>query len=448
MPYRDSHDLEKSCHLHQCEVVTTGSYISTSGTAPAVSLEEAVLTGLTPDGGLYMPAQFRVLERDALHSIVGVPLLTVAATLAPIVFGERDVPAAVADALDFPIPLVRLSERLFVLELFHGPTLAFKDVGARVLAQLLAQYAAKEPVTVVTATSGDTGGAVAHAFEGVPNTRVFILYPHGQVTERQERQFATVGGNVRAVAIDGTFDDCQRLAKGVLADSAFVRGTILTSANSINVGRLLPQTIYYAHAWGQLPADVSEIVVSVPSGNLGNLTAGLIAKRVGVPIDHFVAATNANDVFPAFLSSGRYTPKPSVRTLSSAMDVGDPSNFVRIQHLYDNDVDALRRDVSASSHTDDEVRSAIRDVFERFGYVIDPHTAVGFLGLENAMASRPNSVGVVLATAHPAKFSETVEPILGRTIDVPARLAALLDREVNATSIDPTLEALRQVMQD
>ena len=428
--------------------MTTGSYISTAGAAPVVSLEEAVLGGLAPDGGLYMPARFEAMEGDVLRSLSGAPLKTVASTLAPFVFGERDVPAAVADALDFPIPLVRLSERIFVLELFHGPTLAFKDVGARVLARLMAQYAAKDPITVVTATSGDTGGAVAHAFEGVPNTRVFILYPLGQVSDRQERQFATVGRNVRAISVRGTFDDCQRLAKGALADTAFVPGTILTSANSINVGRLLPQAIYYVYAWGQLPTDTGEIVMSVPSGNFGNLTAGLIAKRVGVPIDHFVAATNANDAFPAYLSSGRYTPKPSVRTLSSAMDVGDPSNLARIRHLYDNDVDALRRDVSSSSHTDDDVRSAIRDVFERFGYVMDPHTAVGFLALEKAMARRPDFIGIVLATAHPAKFSEIVEPILGRTIDVPGQLAALLEREVNAIEIDPTLDVLREVMRD
>jgi len=405
-----------------------------------------VLTGLAPDGGLYLPARFEVLDEEVLRSLSGAPLKTVASTLAPFVFGERDVPAAVADALDFPIPLVPLNERLFVLELFHGPTLAFKDVGARVLARLLGRSGQGEPVTVITATSGDTGGAVASAFAGVSNTSVFILYPHGQVTERQERQFATVGGNVHAVAVDGTFDDCQRLAKSAVADAELKSGGAVTSANSINVGRLLPQAIYYAHAWGQLPADANEIVVSVPSGNLGNLTAGLIAKRVGVPIDHFVAATNANDVFPAYLTSERYTPRPSVRTLSSAMDVGNPSNLARIQHLYHNDVDALRCDVSASSHTDDEVRSAIRDVLERFGYVMDPHTAIGFLGLEKAMASRRKGVGVVLATAHPAKFSDIVEPIIGRTIDVPPQLAALLDREVNATRIDPTLEALRRVM--
>ncbi len=405
-----------------------------------------MLTGLAPDGGLYLPARFEVLDEEVLRSLSGAPLKTVASTLAPFVFGERDVPAAVADALDFPIPLVPLNERLFVLELFHGPTLAFKDVGARVLARLLGRSGQGEPVTVITATSGDTGGAVASAFAGVSNTSVFILYPHGQVTERQERQFATVGGNVHAVAVDGTFDDCQRLAKSAVADAELKSGGAVTSANSINVGRLLPQAIYYAHAWGQLPADANEIVVSVPSGNLGNLTAGLIAKRVGVPIDHFVAATNANDVFPAYLTSERYTPRPSVRTLSSAMDVGNPSNLARIQHLYHNDVDALRCDVSASSHTDDEVRSAIRDVLERFGYVMDPHTAIGFLGLEKAMASRRKGVGVVLATAHPAKFSDIVEPIIGRTIDVPPQLAALLDREVNATRIDPTLEALRRVM--
>ena len=424
--------------------MTTGNYVSTDRAAPAVSLEEAVLGGLAPDGGLYIPAQFERIEGDVLRSLSGASLETVASILAPFLFGEHSVAEHVVEALDFPIPLVPLNERLFVLELFHGPTLAFKDVGARVLARLLERSGEGQPITVITATSGDTGGAVANAFASVPNTRVFILFPLGRVTERQERQFATLGGNVHAVAIDGTFDDCQRLAKRVLGNANLSDGARVTSANSINVGRLLPQAIYYAHAWGQLPTDAGEIVVSVPSGNLGNLTAGLIAKRVGIPIDHFVAATNVNDAFPAYVSSGHYTPKRSVRTLSSAMDVGDPSNLARIRHLYDDDIDRLRRDVSTSVHTDDDVRSAIRDVFERFGYVMDPHTAVGFLALENAVRSRADSVGVVLATAHPAKFSAIIEPILGRTIDVPPRMAVLLEREVDVTIIDPTFDALRR----
>ena len=426
--------------------MTPQHYISTGGRAPPCGLEQAVLAGLAPDGGLYLPDRLEEISHD--WSEGGTTLTETGMRLAPGLFGgDPRVVSALEAALDFPIPVVPLTERTFVVELFHGPTLAFKDVGARVLAQLLAQYAAEDPITVVTATSGDTGGAVAHAFKAVPNTRVFILYPRGQVSDRQERQFATIGGNVHAVAIDGTFDDCQRLAKAALSDVEFLGNTKLTSANSINVGRLLPQAIYYAYAIALLPDTAGRVMVSVPSGNFGNLTAGLIAKRLGVPIDHFVAATNANDVFGRYLSSGRHTPKPSVRTLSSAMDVGDPSNLVRIQHLYDNDVDVLRRDVSASSHTDDEVRSAIRDVFERFGYVMDPHTAAGFLALESAMASRRGSIGMVLATAHPAKFSEIVEPILGRTIDVPQQLAALLDREVIATPIDSTLGALRRVME-
>ncbi len=423
-------------------------FASTAARAPAVPLEQAVLAGLAPDGGLYMPAELAAFPRDTLASLRGSAPAAVGAALARTLFGVDGLEPAVADALSFEFPIVQLHERLFVLELFHGPTLSFKDVGARVLGRLIGRFASDQPVTIVTATSGDTGGAVAHAFYGIAGTRVLILYPRGQVSDRQERQFASLGGNVCAIAVDGTFDDCQRLAKGALADPDFLGGDTMTSANSVNVGRLLPQVLYYVYAWLQLPEDAAPVVFSVPSGNFGNLTAGLMAKKQGVPIDRFVAATNVNDAFTSYLETGQGVAKPSLRTLSSAMDVGNPSNLARIHHLYAGDVARLKRDVITSAHTDDETRSAIRTVFERFGYVMDPHTAVGFLALEKAMASRPKSVGVVLATAHPAKFSEIVEPILGRTIDVPARLAALLDREVNATSIDPTLEALRQVMQD
>ncbi len=424
-------------------------FVSTGQSSPPVELTTALLEGLAPDGGLYMPEALSPLTSVGLSELKGGSLRETAERLIAPLFG-RDAPAAthaaVIDALDFDVPLVQLSDRLFVLELFHGPTLAFKDVGARVMARLLGQAGSGGPIFVIAATSGDTGGAVAHAFARVSGTRVWILYPKKQVSERQERQFATVGGNVQAVAVRGTFDDCQRLAKGALGDRQFLDGAPLTSANSINVGRLLPQAIYYAHGWAQLPGG-SEVVVSVPSGNFGNLTAGLMAKRCGVPIDRFVAATNANDVFGHYLRTGAVNPRESVRTLSSAMDVGNPSNLVRIHYLYDGDLGGLQRDVAHSAHGDADVRLAIRRVADELGYVLDPHTAVGLLALESELRERPDAVGIVLATAHPAKFADVVEPILGRAVDIPPRLAATLARSVEAVEIAPTLRQLRDTMQ-
>ncbi len=425
-------------------------FVSTVGRAPSVGLREALLNGLAPDGGLYMPERPPALREDTVESLIGEPLEVVARTLARSLFGSLDgddVEDAVAAALDFPIPLVRLADHLWVLELFHGPTLAFKDVGARVMARLLTRVREDRPITVLTATSGDTGGAVAHAFHGVPGIAVIVLYPRGRVSPRQERQFATLGGNVQAVEVAGSFDDCQRLAKEALATPA-LREAGLTSANSINVGRLLPQAIYYAYAYAQLDRVDLFSVVSVPSGNLGNLTGGLVAKRMGIPIARFVAACNTNDRFVRFLATGTAPVRPSVATLSTAMDVGDPSNVARIRMLYHDDVGRLRRDVSGYAVNDDDTRQAIRQAHERYGYVMDPHTAVGYSALTRAMADAPGVAGIVLATAHPAKFADVVEPIVGTAIPVPERFAAMLDGDVRRVSIEPSLTALTALLTD
>jgi threonine synthase len=361
---------------------------------------------------------------------------------------EDRLASIVEGALDFPIPLKRLDDRTFVLELFHGPTLAFKDVGARFMARLVAAFRpeSEPPLTVLTATSGDTGGAVASAFLDLPGIRVVVLYPEGQVSPLQERQFTTLGGNVTAVAVAGTFDDCQRMAKEALASEELRRETPLTSANSINVGRLLPQIFYYFHAWTQLADPAADVLVAVPSGNFGNLTAGLMAKRLGLPVARFVAATNVNDVVPRFLDSGRFQPLASVRTISTAMDVGDPSNFSRMAALFGGDAARMREVVVGSAHTDEDTRGAIARVHEEHGYVLDPHSAVGYLGLEAARARRPGTVGIVLATAHPAKFAATVEPVIGRSIEVPERLARLLKGESRATRIEPDTEQLGRLL--
>lgn len=412
--------------------------VSTRGTAAAVSFRQAVLAGLAPDGGLYVPEQIPRLSDEWWRQQRGRSFPDVAVALAvEVVGGEFDRPALeaiVRDALNFPVPIVRLDERLSVLELFHGPTFAFKDFGARTLARLMsAIHKDSSPLTILVATSGDTGGAVAHAFHGVAGTRVVVLYPEGQVSDVQEAQFTTLGGNVTAIAVAGSFDDCQRLAKEAFADAAIASRVRLTSANSISLGRLLPQMFYYA--WAALQFDRPP-VISVPSGNFGNLAAGVMAWTLGAPIASFSAPTTINDTVPRFLASGRVEPRPSVPTLANAMDVGNPSNLERLRWLFDDDVSAMRRMISSSAHTDDEVRAAIGELFARFGYVADPHTAIAYLG----------NGSVFLSTAHPAKFREVVEPVIAKPVQLPEALAAMLAREKVALRIAPALSELADLL--
>jgi threonine synthase len=428
-------------------------FVSTAGKCPPADLATALLQGLAPDGGLYLPECLPAYPGGFFRR----PATTMAdaglALLGPFL---DEVPAdvarrLVADALDFDVPLVELEDGVHVLELFHGPTLAFKDVAARFLARFLAWLArgSERPLTVLVATSGDTGSAVAQAFLGVAGTRVAVLYPRGKVSPLQEKQFTTLGGNVEALAVDGVFDDCQRLVKAAFVDRELQERLFLTSANSINVGRLLPQMVYYVHAVAQLGAGAPSPLISVPSGNFGNLTAGLLAKRLGMPAARFVAATNVNDVVPEYLESGVYAPRPSRATISNAMDVGDPSNFARLLALYGGDAAALRRDLRGSRHDDDATRRAIREVYARTGYVLDPHTAVGYLGLKESQAGAgADRPGIVLATAHPVKFREHVEPLIGRAIEVPERLARCLERESRARPLAAELSELKAFLLD
>lgn len=434
-------------------------FLSTAGRTSPVTLAEALLEGPAPDGGLFVPERLEPLNAADLATLESLPLTGIAAILSNRLFGS-EVPGGefadlIEDALDFPIPLATIEPGIHCLELFHGPTLAFKDVASRVMARLMARFATvagDAETTVIVATSGDTGSAVAHAFSGVPGFRVCVLYPNGLVTEAQRRLFTTLGGNVTAVAVEGTFDDCQSLARDAFADGELREQRPLASANSINIGRLLPQVFYYFHAWAQLPSppldDAGEpLVFSTPSGNFGNLTAGLIAKRIGLPVSRFVAATNANDVVPAYLRSGDYLPRGSVATISNAMDVGNPSNFARIIHLYSSagePLDRIRRDLAGRAFDDDTTRRTMRDVHDRTGYLLDPHTAVGYLGLKAELEAQGGGTGIVLATAHPAKFAETVQTAVGidpptppalertahlpeRIIEIPAAYAALRD---------------------
>ena len=417
--------------------------VSTRGRAPAVSLKQAVIAGLAPDGGLYVPQQIPRLGDDWWNRQRGRSFQDVAVALSAELAGDefdRDsLESIVRDALNFPVPIVPLDEELRVVELFHGPTFAFKDFGARTLARLMAHLNDRsDSLTVLVATSGDTGGAVAHAFFGVRGTRVVVLYPEGQVSDVQEAQFTTLGGNVTAIAVRGNFDDCQRLAKEAFGDPPTTARVRLTSANSISLGRLLPQIFYYAYAALQC---ASPPVVCVPSGNFGNLAAGMLAAKLGAPIEKFSAPTTINDTVPRFLQNGRVEPRPSVPTLANAMDVGNPSNLERLQWLCDGDVAEMRKMMSSTAHADDEVRGAIAELYERFNYVADPHTAIAFLG---ARHQPPGTL--FLATAHPAKFREVVEPVIKKPVQLPAALADTLTRQKTVLHIGPTLDELKVLL--
>lgn len=410
-------------------------YRSTEGRAPLVSLRDAVLRGLAPDGGLYMPAEIARHSVEEIAAFRAMPFVQVCFRVAwP--FAKGDVPEEVlrqivAEAINFPVKQVRLSPELHVLELFHGPTLAFKDFGARFMARLMSYFVREgtRPLTVLTATSGDTGGAVAHGFHGVAGIRVVILYPAKRVSEAQEKQFATLGGNITALEVAGNFDDCQRLAKQAFLDTELRQRIFLTSANSINIGRLLPQMFYHVAAYLQLPENGAPLVVSVPSGNFGNLTAGLLAKHIGVPIARFVASTNTNDAVPQYLLTGDFRPQAATQTLSSAMDVGSPNNFPRVLDLCEGSVAQMRSEIWGYSATDEETLAAMRSIHEKSGYIVDPHTAVGVLGWDAYRREHAESArGVVLATAHPAKFADVVAHAIGAAPPLPERLAKCLSR--------------------
>ena len=417
--------------------------VSTRGKAPAVSFREAVVAGLAPDGGLYVPQTLPRLSEAWWQRQRGRVFQDVAVAIAEEITGDEFdrgvLSSLIRDALNFPVPIVKLDDRLSVVELFHGPTFAFKDFGARTLARLLGHLnQGVDPLTVLVATSGDTGGAVAHAFFGVPSTRVVVLYPEGQVSDVQEAQFTTLGGNVTAIAVRGSFDDCQRLAKEAFSDRALSSRVRLTSANSISLGRLLPQSFYYAYA--ALQSDEPPMI-SVPSGNFGNLAAGVMAWKLGAPIATFSAPTTINDTVPRFLASGRVDPRPSVPTLANAMDVGNPSNLERLQWLFGGDVPAMRELISSRPHSDAEVRHAIAELHHRFDYVADPHTAIAFLGTRHDQQRT-----LFLSTAHPAKFREVVEPVVKETVQLPAALADTLMRPKAALHIGPHLAELAELL--
>lgn len=417
-------------------------YYSTNGQAPKATLREAVERGLAPDKGLYMPESIQKLPSDFFEHIDQLTFQELSLEVARAFFGgdvdDASLRRIVYDTLSFETPLHPVEDGIYSLELFHGPTLAFKDVGARFMARLLQYFIGKDragqpsatgDVNVLVATSGDTGSAVANGFLGVKGIHVYVLYPKGKVSRIQESQFTTLGQNITALEVDGVFDDCQALVKQAFMDPELNEHMTLTSANSINVARFLPQAFYYFNAYAQLKrmkavAMPSNMVVCVPSGNFGNITAGLFAKRMGLPVKSFVAANNANDIFFQYLKTGEYHPQPSRQTLANAMDVGAPSNFARILDLYSDSWTDIKGDISGATYSDDLIRESMRMCHETTGYVLDPHGACGWRALKEQL--RPGEVGVFLETAHPAKFKEKVDDILGTAIAIPERLQAFM----------------------
>lgn len=412
-------------------------YYSTNGNAPIADLHKAVVKGLAEDKGLYMPEKIQELPQAFFDEIDKMTFQEIAYTVASAFFGEDvDLDALkdiVYDTLQFDCPVVQVKDSIYTLELFHGPTLAFKDVGARFMARLLQYFirmeGQKEEVNVLVATSGDTGSAVANGFLGVDGIHVYVLYPKGKVSPIQECQFTTLGKNITAIEVDGVFDDCQALVKNAFMDIELNQHMKLTSANSINVARFLPQAFYYFNAYARMKAlgKADNLVMCVPSGNFGNICAALFGHEMGLPVKRFIAANNANDIFFNYLQTGKYEPKPSKQTLANAMDVGDPSNFARIYDLYDKSHKRITSLISGATYSDEQIRQTMKQCYEETGYILDPHGACGYQALEDGL--KEGEVGVFCETAHPAKFKEKVDDILGIDVEIPDRLAAFMKGE-------------------
>ena len=428
-------------------------YYSTNKNAPLVGLSEAVIRGLAPDRGLYMPERIKTLDTCFFDHIQNMSFQEIAYAVAEAFFGEDVEGSAlrqiVRDTLTFDTPVVQLIPDIYSLELFHGPTLAFKDVGARFMARLLQYFIRREgnnKINVLVATSGDTGSAVANGFLGVQGIHVYVLYPSGKVSAIQESQFTTLGNNITAIEINGVFDDCQSLVKAAFIDETLNSRLCLTSANSINVARFLPQTFYYFNAYAQMKrlGKAHNLVVCVPSGNFGNITAGLFAQRMGLPITRFIAANNANNVFYHYLRTGKYTPQPSKQTIANAMDVGNPSNFARIYDLYGGSWETIKSHISGTTYTDEQIRETMHTCHQHTGYVLDPHGACGYRALSEQLHTGETSL--FLETAHPAKFKQEVDRTLGINIDLPTRLAAFTKGTKQSVPLENDFQALKHLL--
>jgi threonine synthase len=415
------------------------NYYSLNKKSPNVSIQEAVVNGLAPDRGLYFPENITPLSKDFIDNIENYSNEEIAYEAIKQFVGD-EIPTEIlkkiiSETLSFDFPVVQIEENVSTLELFHGPTMAFKDVGARFMARCLGYFNRNNnnEVTVLVATSGDTGGAVADGFLGVKGVDVVILYPSGKVSDIQEKQLTTLGQNITALEVDGVFDDCQEMVKTAFLDNEI--NPILTSANSINVARWLPQMFYFFFAYKQVYKQQKEVVFSVPSGNFGNICAGIMAQKLGLPVKHFVASTNINDTVPNYLINGLYEPKPSKATISNAMDVGNPSNFIRIQELFANNIEALKNAFSSFSFTDNETREAMELIYKKNGYVADPHGAVGYLGSKQHQKKNPNDLCIFLETAHPVKFLDVVEDTLKIKVAIPEQIKSVINKEKSAIKV-------------
>lgn len=429
-------------------------YYSTNHKAPQASLQEAVVKGLAPDRGLYMPERIQALPQSFFETIEQRSFQEIAYEVAKAFFGEdienETLKQIVYETLSFDTPIVEVSKNIYSLELFHGPTLAFKDVGARFMARLLGYFIRKQGqslVNVLVATSGDTGSAVANGFLGVEGIRVYVLYPKGLVSEIQEKQFTTLGQNITALEVEGTFDDCQALVKSAFMDAELNAKMNLSSANSINVARFLPQAFYYFHAyaqWKRLNRDNNQgkdLVFCVPSGNFGNITAGFFAQRMGLPVKRFIAANNSNDVFYKYLQTGEYQARPSVATIANAMDVGDPSNFARVLDLYQHSHQVICSNISGAAYTDAQIADTLKTVYQRDGYLLDPHGACGYRALSEQL--QEGECGIFLETAHPAKFKQTVENIIHSEVEIPAKLQAFMQGEKQSLPMSKDFDSFK-----
>ena len=429
-------------------------YYSLNKQSPDVDFKEATIRGQAPDKGLYFPEQIPVIDPAFFKNIDQFSNEEIAFRfINPYVAGampDDELQRIVAETINFHIPLVQVKDDTYSLELFHGPTLAFKDVGARFMSRCLGYFARErsERVVVLVATSGDTGGAVAHGFYNVPGVEVVILYPSGKVSSVQEKQLTTLGKNIHALEVKGSFDDCQQMVKQAFVDESLTSRIFLTSANSINVARWLPQQFYYALAWKQWKDKENPPVICVPSGNFGNICAGLLAHRSGLPVSHFVAACNVNDVVTQYLHTGQYQAQKAVPTLSNAMDVGNPSNFVRILELFNHEFGNLTNVLSSYSISDEETRTTIKEVYDRYRYLADPHGAVGYLGLQRYLDSHPGQKGMFLETAHPVKFYDVVEPVIGAPVPLPEAVQAIVHKVKQSRIIESDYEALRAYLQE
>jgi len=426
-------------------------YFSTNNPDHKVDLREAVIKGLAPDQGLYMPERIPVLPEEFFASMQNLSFKEIGYEVITALFSDdltaEQIKILVDHTLDFDAPLVQVEKDVFALELFHGPTLAFKDFGARFCSKLMSMLQGKNKIKVLVATSGDTGSAVANGFFDVEGVEVVILYPSGKVSELQEKQFTTLGKNIQAIEIDGVFDDCQKMVKEAFLDPDLNRKLILTSANSINIARWIPQCLYYFYAFSRLPKENKKLVFSVPSGNFGNLAAGILAERMGLPIDLFVAATNVNKVVPDFLEGAVFLPKPSMQTISNSMDVGNPSNFYRLLALFGGDDSLLKEKVKGCFYTDETTKNAMKEVKAQTGYIMDPHGAVAYLGLKALMKEQPSKFqGVFLETAHPGKFRSTVEETLGEKVVLPERLAAFMQGNKQAEKMGNDYQLFKQYL--